>query len=255
MQVQLIRNATLLLKVAGKTLLIDPMLGARAQYDPLPMAGNNLRYPLVDLPFPAEELPQLVASLDAVLLTHPHPDHWDTVAQQLLPKELPVFCQPADEETLLGQGFTQVRPVEGQLNWEGIQFSRTSGQHGTGEIGKLMGTVSGFVVEAGQQRLYIAGDTIWCDDVTQALDQYQPDAIILNAGAARFAQGDPIVMTAAEVLQVAQHAPQAQVYAVHLEAVPHGTENRATTQAVAEQEGLSSRVHVPADGEWITIQK
>ncbi|TGD78962.1 MBL fold metallo-hydrolase [Hymenobacter wooponensis] len=255
MQVQLIRNATLLLKVAGKTLLVDPMLGARAQYNPIPVAGNELRYPLVELPFPAEELPPLVASLDAVLLTHTHPDHWDAVAQELLPKELPIFCQPADVETLLGQGFTQVRPVKTQLEWEGIRLFRTTGQHGTGEIGQLMGTVSGFLVEAEQQRLYIAGDTIWCDDVTQALDQYQPDAVVLNAGAARFVQGDPIVMTAAEVVQVAQHAPQAQVYTVHLETVPHGTENRTTTQEVAEREGLSSRVHVPADGEWITIQK
>ena len=253
MQVQLIRNATLLLKVAGKTLLVDPLFAARDQYDPFAMAGNGLRYPLVDLPFPAEELPQLVASLDAVLLTHTHPDHWDEVAQQLLPKDLPIFCQPADMETLLGQGFTQVRPVEAQLDWEGIRLFRTSGQHGTGEIGQLMGTVSGFVVDAEQQRLYIAGDTIWCDDVTQALDQYQPNAVVLNAGAARFVQGDPIVMTAAEVVQVARYAPQAQVYAVHLETVPHGTENRTTTQAVAEQEGLSARIHVPADGQWITI--
>jgi L-ascorbate metabolism protein UlaG (beta-lactamase superfamily) len=255
MQVQLIRNATLVLKVSGKTLLVDPLFGARAQYDPIPMTGNDLRYPLVDLPFPAEELPQLVVSLDAVLLTHTHPDHWDEVAQQLLPKQLPIFCQPADVETLLGQGFTQVRPIETQLDWEGIRFSRTTGQHGTGEIGQMMGTVSGFVVEAEQQRLYIAGDTIWCDDVTQALDQYQPDAVVVNAGAARFVQGEPIVMTAAEVVQVAQYAPQAQVYAMHIEAVPHGTESRATTREVVDREGLPARVHVLNDGEQITIQK
>lgn len=253
MQVQLIRNATLLLKVADKTLLVDPLLAPRAHYDPIRMSGNELRYPLVELPFPADELPQLLASLDAVLLTHTHPDHWDDVARELLPRELPVFCQPADVETLRTQGFTQVRPVETQLDWEGIRFYRTSGQHGIGEIGQLMGTVSGFVVEAEQQRLYLAGDTIWCEEVRQALDQYQPTVVIVNAGAARFVQGDPIVMTAAEVVQVAQHAPQAQVYTVHLEAVPHGTEDRAATQAQIAQEGLAARVHVPANGDWITV--
>lgn len=253
MQVQLIRNATLLLKVAGKTLLVDPLLAPRAHYDPIRMSGNELRYPLVELPFPADELPQLLASLDAVLLTHTHPDHWDDVAQELLSRELPIFCQPADAETLRTQGFTQVRPIDTYFDWEGIRISRTSGQHGTGEIGQLMGTVSGFVVEAEQQRLYLAGDTIWCDDVRQALDQYQPNTVVVNAGAARFVQGDPIVMTAAEVVQVARHAPEAQVYAVHLEAVPHGTEDRAATQAHIEQEGLADRVHVPANGEWMTM--
>jgi L-ascorbate metabolism protein UlaG (beta-lactamase superfamily) len=253
MQVQLIRNATLLLKVAGKIILVDPMLAPRFQYDPVPMSNNDRRIPLVDLPFASDELPQLLASLDAVLLTHPHPDHWDATAQQLLDKQLPILSQPADTEMLRAQGFTQVQPIEKQLDWEGIRLYRTGGQHGTGEIGQKMGTVSGFVVEAEQKRLYIAGDTIWCEEVSQALDEYQPNTVVLNAGAAQFVVGDPITMTAAEVVKVAQYAPQATVYAVHTETVNHCSEDRATIQKAVEQNGLAERVHVPADGEWITL--
>ncbi|UOQ52893.1 MBL fold metallo-hydrolase [Hymenobacter cellulosivorans] len=253
MQVQLIRNATLLLQVAGKTLLVDPLLAPRAQYDPIPQTANAVRNPTADLPFAATELPALLASLDAVLLTHTHLDHWDTVAQQLLPKDLPILCQPADVETLQAAGFTQVRHIDTQLDWEGIRFFRTGGQHGTGEIGKMMGTVSGFVVEAQGQRLYIAGDTIWCEEVQQALDLYHPNSIIVNAGAAQFLQGGPIVMTAADVAQVARHAPQATVYAVHLEAVNHCAEDRATTRAYLAQQGLTAQAHVPNDGEWLTV--
>ncbi|AII52895.1 MBL fold metallo-hydrolase [Hymenobacter sp. APR13] len=254
MQVQLIRHATLLLKVAGKTILVDPMLAPRFQYDPVAMsAGTNQRIPLVDLPFASTELPQLLASLDAVLLTHTHRDHWDTTTQELLDKHLPILVQPADTETLRAQGFTNVLPVENQLDWEGIRLYRTGGQHGTGEIGQKMGTVSGFVVEADQVRLYIAGDTIWCPEVSSALDQYQPTAIVLNAGAAQFQVGDPITMTAAEVVQVAHYAPQATVHAVHTETVNHCTEDRATTRAQIAQHDLTARVHVPADGEWLTL--
>ncbi|GAA4375593.1 MBL fold metallo-hydrolase [Hymenobacter koreensis] len=253
MQVQLLRHATLLVKMAGKTLLVDPMLAPRSADEPVPMSANVVRIPLVDLPFPAEELPQLLAGVDAVLLTHTHRDHWDAVAQQMLPKHLPILCQPADIDTLRGQGFTQVLPVEPQLDWEGIRISRTGGQHGTGEIGQMMGTVSGFVLEAEQQRLYIAGDTIWCDEVTQALDQHRPTAIVLNAGGAQFLQGDPIVMTAAEVAKVARYAPHAAVYAVHLETVNHSQEDRAATKAYLTQQGLSNQVHVPADGEWLPL--
>lgn len=254
MQVQLIRHATLLLKVADKTILVDPMLAPRFQYDPVPRsAGSDQRIPLVDLPFAADELPQLLASLDAVLLTHTHPDHWDATTLELLAKHLPILSQPADTETLRAQGFTNVQPIENQLDWEGIRLFRTGGQHGTGEIGQQMGTVSGFVVEAEQARLYIAGDTIWCEEVSAALDHYQPNAIVLNAGAAQFLVGDPITMTAAEVVKVAQYAPQATVYAIHTETVNHCTEDRATIQKLVKQNDLTNRVHVPADGEWITI--
>ncbi|GAB2959740.1 MBL fold metallo-hydrolase [Hymenobacter coalescens] len=255
MQVQLIRHATLLVKAAGKTLLVDPMLAPSGQYEPVPMSARQVRIPLVDLPFAADELPRLLASVDAVLLTHTHADHWDPVAQQLLDKSLPILCQPAATEAVQAQGFSHVQPIDTQLDWEGIRICRTGGQHGTGEIGQRMGTVSGFVLEAEQQRLYIAGDTIWCDEVTQALDQYRPDMIVLNAGGAQFLQGGPIVMTAAEVAQVARHAPQAAVYAVHLETVNHSQEDRSATQAYLEQAGLTGQVHVPADGEWLPIRQ
>ncbi|TGE22247.1 MBL fold metallo-hydrolase [Hymenobacter aquaticus] len=253
MQVQLIRNATLLLKVGGKTLLVDPLLAPRFQYDPIPQTANPIRNPTAELPFAAAELPALVASLDAVLLTHTHLDHWDPVAQQLLPKALPILCQPADAETLRAAGFTQVLPIDPERDWEGIRIYRTGGQHGLGDIGRRMGTVSGFVLEAEGQRLYLAGDTIWCEEVQQALDRYQPTTIIVNAGAAQFLQGGPIVMTAADVAQVARHAPRATIHAVHLEAVNHCAEDRAATRAYLAQQGLAARVHVPTDGQWLTM--
>lgn len=253
MQVQFIRNATLLLRVAGKTILVDPMLAPQGQYDPAPMSNNGRRIPLVDLPFPADELPQWLRTVDALLLTHPHPDHWDELAQELLDKQLPLFCQPADTEFLQGQGFTQVRPVEKEVEWEGIRLYRTGGQHGTGEVGLLMGTVSGFVVEAQQERLYIAGDTIWCDEVREALTRYQPANVIVNAGGTRFTMGAPITMTAAEVLHTAQFAPQATVYAVHMEAVNHAPEGRALVRDMAAKQGLATKVFAPNDGEWVSL--
>ncbi len=54
-----------------------------------------------------------------------------------------------------------------------------------------MGAVSGFVLAAaGEPTLYIAGDTIWCEEVRTALEQHQPDVVVVNAGAAQLAEGD-----------------------------------------------------------------
>ena len=113
----------------------------------------------------------------------------------------------------------------------------------------MLAPVSGFVLRAeGEPVLYVAGDTIWCDDVRAALDEHAPDVVVVNASGARFTEGDPIVMTAEDVVAVARHAPGAHVVAVHLEAINHCLETREELRARLREEGLEERVSVPADG-------
>ncbi len=170
-------------------------------------------------------------------------------------KDLPIICQPADAASIQEAGFTAVNPVETQDIWHRIQIDRTAGQHGTGEIGKLMGTVSGFVLRApGEPSLYLAGDTIWCPEVETALQTFQPDVVVLNAGAAQFLTGDPITMTAEDVVQVCRALPTARVIAVHMETINHCLLTRADLRDRLAQEGLSQQVQVPADGELIELQ-
>ena len=97
----------------------------------------------------------------------------------------------------------------------------------------------------GEPTVYVAGDTIWCDDVRAAIDEHRPDVIVVNAGGARFTEGDPIVMTADDVVATARHA-DGHVVAVHLEAINHCLETRADLRARLAAEGLD--VSVPADG-------
>lgn len=251
MNLQLLRNATQILQVNGKNILIDPMLAPKHFYPPFERTGTETRNPTIDLPIDAEELELLIAKTDAVLLTHLHLDHWDDLAKELLPKDITLFCQPADVEAIRQAGFINVQAIEESLIWNEIGFNRTGGQHGVGEIGKMMGIVSGYVIRHEQETLYIAGDTIWCEEVKAALDQYQPDRIVLNGGAARFVAGEPIVMDTQDIFKVAAEMPASKIYVVHLEAVSHVSESRAFIKAAFAEHGLSERCFVPEDGAFL----
>jgi L-ascorbate metabolism protein UlaG (beta-lactamase superfamily) len=249
MRLRLIRNATLAVKVAGRYVLIDPMLDPKGARPAIEDTPNPRRNPLVDLPEPAEVVVQGVA---AVLVTHLHRDHLDDTAVALLPDDVPLFCQPPDAGRLREHGFADVRPVDDELEWDGVRVARTSGRHGTGELGAALGPVSGFVLTAaGEPTLYVAGDTIWTDEVREAIDRHRPDVVVVNASGARFTSGDPIVMTADDVVAVARYAPSARVVAVHLEAMNHCLETRADLHQRLHDEGLD--VTVPEDGAEVPV--
>ncbi len=248
MRLRLIRHATLILTIGGTRILVDPILSPAGAMTPIDNSANPRRNPLVELPVDESEL----SSVDAILLTHTHRDHFDAAAAERLPKDLPVFCQSEDEEKLRGFGFKQVTAVGDTAVFQGITLTRTGGQHGTGEIGKQMAPVSGYVLrQKGEPTIYLAGDTVWCTEVEVTLATHRPDVIVLFAGAAQFLVGDPITMTAADVAQVCRMAPQASVVTVHMETFNHCFLTRALLRDAMTEQGFSKQVHIPADGETL----
>jgi L-ascorbate metabolism protein UlaG (beta-lactamase superfamily) len=254
MQIRLLRHATCALRLDGRRILIDPMLSRAGAMDPVPIAANALRIPLVELPLDDAGLTTLIGQLDAILVTHLHRDHFDSRAAEILPKTLPAICQPCDAEALERIGFQTVLPVETLREWQGIRITRTGGQHGTGEVGERMGTVSGFVLRVpGEPGLYLAGDSIWCGEVEAAIVGLRPQVIVVNAGAAQFLTGGPITMTAADVVRVCRAAPGATVVAVHLEALNHCALSRLDLGAALDEADVLSQVWIPANGETLTF--
>jgi L-ascorbate metabolism protein UlaG (beta-lactamase superfamily) len=234
----LVRHATLLVELGGRRILVEPMLDPPGARPPVEDTPNPRPNPLVPLPLPPEEV---VAGLDAVIVTHLHRDHFDDTGARLVPRDVPVFCQPEDEDRLRELGL-DARPVEAELAWDGFRIARTGGRHGSDEATiAALGPVSGFVVD----ELYLAGDTVWCPEVEEAIERHRPRVAVINGSGARFLEGGPLVMTAAQVREVVERVPT--VVVVHLEAVNHCLETRAEVRA-AVPEAL-----VPEDGDTMEL--
>ncbi|WP_423800991.1 MBL fold metallo-hydrolase [Neobacillus sp. SAB-20_R2A] len=246
MKIQLIRHATVKISMNQYHFLVDPMFSSKGEMDPVGNAANKFRNPLVELPLPIETI---LHDIDAVILTHSHRDHFDDAAIKTIPKDLKIFCQPEDEDKLLGLGFSHVTKIKEEENWNGIHFTRTGGQHGSGELGKQMGPVSGFMMEsAGEPSLYIAGDTIWCDEVEVAISEHSPEIIILNGGEAQFLTGDPITMGIKDIERVSEEAPSSKIIVVHMESWNHCLLSREELRGYIAKNGLRN-VTIPSNGE------
>lgn len=236
MNVSLVRHATLLLETRAGRILVDPMLDEAGARPPIANTPNPRRNPLVELPLsPAD----VVAQVAGVIVTHLHEDHFDRTAARMLPPGIPLLTQPESLATLRDRGFTAATAhADG---WLGLEVARTGGRHGTGELAEVLGPVSGFVLDG----VYVAGDTIWCDDVAEALERHRPRAVVLNGGGARFLTGAPIVMDAGDVRAV-RDATGATVVVVHLESINHCLERRDAYRAI-------NGVVVPDDGETLEL--
>ncbi len=253
MKLTQIRNATLKVEYAGKKFLIDPMLSEKGGFPGFPGTLNShVANPTVELPLPLSD----ILAVDAVIVTHTHQDHWDDTAKTVIPKDMLIFTQNGrDAWDIQMSWFRNTRALEERNEFEGITLIKTPGQHGRGEIleglmGDILGNVCGLVFKhPSEKTLYIAGDTVWYEGVKQNLTQYKPDVIVLNSGDARVLPNEAIIMGKNDVRDVYHAAPAATIIASHMEAVNHATLSRKDLRAFLQEQGMTSRVLVPEDGE------
>jgi L-ascorbate metabolism protein UlaG (beta-lactamase superfamily) len=245
MKLQLIRSATLRITYGNRCFLIDPYFAPRYS---LPSFAGKSPNPLVDLPFTPSEI---LSGVEMVIVSHLHSDHFDSVAQDLVAKDIPLLCQPNDEQAIRSKGFTNVSAIEDSFSWNGIAIRRTLCEHGSGEVLKEMGKASGFLfTSAGEPSLYWAGDTVLCPRVASVIEDEKPDVIVIHSCGAVWGNHIKIVMDEVQTVDVCKTAPGSVVIATHMESLDHATVSRAQLRNYARSRRIADeQLLIPADGE------
>ena len=261
MNITQIRNATLKICYHDVKLLTDPWLMPKDFMPGFESAINsNIRQPRTELPMPIES----IVDVDAVIITHIHPDHWDEFAERALDKQTKIFVQnECDRDFIKSKGFVDVEILSADgTYYRGITFYKTKTQHGKREVVKPLCEAIGMpyyamgvILKASDEKtLYIAGDTIWCEEVKWTLSTYSPDVIIINCCEATILNGERLIMGLDDLKELIKNSPQLKIIASHLDTVSHLKLTRADLRYFKEQEQADNLL-IPDDGETICIQK
>lgn len=256
MKIHQIRSATIIVTYNNKRFIIDPWFMPKDYMEGFEAGLNSdIRQPRVELPsdFDVNNL-----NLDAIILTHFHPDHWDEFAQKSLDKDLPFFVQNEfDRDIIKSQGFSDVRIMsENGTDFDGITLYRTDCQHGRREVIEpvcrqvgMPYDASGVVFKSADEKtLYVAGDTIWCDEPQNAIDKYSPEVIVINSCGATLKIGERLIMDIDDVKAISDYAKNSLIIASHMDTVSHLTVTREDIKSL----NLKNIV-VPDDNEVLTF--
>ncbi|MFI7578731.1 MBL fold metallo-hydrolase [Micromonospora sp. NPDC049497] len=246
-------TATVLLRIGDLVLLTDPAL------DP-PEAPQEFRVPKTPMRIPLQRTrpaclpPDDLPHLDAVLLSHDqHPDNFDTSGRAVAANADLVLTTTAGARRLRGN-------AHGLQPWQSVVIERGSTQarvtatparHGPPGMDRVVGDVIGFVIEAeGLDRaLYISGDTVLHDGLTEIGQRFTVGPALLHLGRARFpATGSTTYSLGAhEAATLAGLINATTVLPVHYDDWAHFTQTRDEAAAALRAAGTTTRWMVPGE--------
>jgi L-ascorbate metabolism protein UlaG (beta-lactamase superfamily) len=253
-----IGNATVLLRVAGFTILTDPTFIHKHEQTWL---GGGLH--TTRLTDPAIELADL-PPLDLVLLSHFHGDHFDQVAERDLDRTLPIVTTPQSANDLEERGFTNCIPLD---VWESLdveqgparlRITATPARHGPRMVDFVLPDVMGSVLDVttadgGVSRIYITGDTLVIDELREIPRRFPDiDIALLHLGGTRVL-GILVSMDAKQGVEAMRIVDPALAIPIHYNDYDVFTSPLSDFQEEVRATGLEDRVHYLSHGETYTF--
>jgi L-ascorbate metabolism protein UlaG (beta-lactamase superfamily) len=136
-----------LIEIGGRTFLTDPWFSTKPGY----YQGEPIAITIPDLP-----------TLDAVLISHAHYDHCDLNAfATYRDRAVPIFAANTVVDEARRAGFTDVTGLD---PWQAVDLgpvsiTATPAKHGVHEVT--------FVLRAGSDAVYFAGDTLYIPELNE----------------------------------------------------------------------------------------
>lgn len=173
-------HSSILLKLSGKNILIDPVFSAFAS--PLSFIAKRFQAPVYNL----EELPKI----DIILISHDHYDHLDYKTVQFFKDKETLFITPLGVDShLLHWGVTKEKVKT--LDWwqkyevDDLRFICTPSQHMSGREGieGYKTLWASFVIKSPKLKVYFSGDSGYDTHFKEIGDRFGPfDMAFLENG-------------------------------------------------------------------------
>jgi L-ascorbate metabolism protein UlaG (beta-lactamase superfamily) len=264
--VTFIGNATTLIEAGGITVLTDPNFLHRGQraYLGYGLVSKRLHDPALRV----DELP----SIDAIVLSHLHGDHWDRVGQRGLDHGVPVVTTAHAAKRLRRRGFGAAL---GLATWNAHSITKGQttltvtalpGRHAPGWTKRLLPPVMGSMLEfgvvdgSGWRRLYVSGDTLLIDELDEIPRRF-PDveAGLLHLGGTRLPAGArlpfglTVTLDGAAGAAVAHRLDLPQVIPVHVDDYGVFASPLSEFTEAMTRHGLGDRVVAVRRGETVRL--
>ncbi|WP_437573379.1 MBL fold metallo-hydrolase [Sorangium sp. So ce887] len=258
---------TAILERDGLRLLTDPVLGPRG-----PAAFVLPKHPstgVENAPVarytdpPAEPL----GRLDVILLSHNHADHFDAVAKETLPKDVPFVLPPDAAEAARAAGFTRLTP----LDWDSetviptragrLRILAVPANHAhDAALDATLGKGNGYVLRwegENPYSIYWTGDSVFTDPMRAVAARFAPiDLWLPHLGAVGVDGARGLrTMDAEEAVAAAALLRARHVIPIHHTTFGHYREPVTAFVQRAATKRLSAHIHVPADGAWMPLPR
>jgi L-ascorbate metabolism protein UlaG (beta-lactamase superfamily) len=171
-----------MVEIAGKTLLLDPMLGHTPS--PIPFTGSR-RYS-GQLPFELGELP----AIDAVIISHDHYDHLDYGSIQRLKSIVQRFIVPLGVGAHLESWGVPKSAIEEHgwgdaFEYGGLKLVCMPARHFSGRsVGGADSTLwCSWIIDSGSERIFFSGDSGYGPHFREIGETYGPfDLTMMDCG-------------------------------------------------------------------------